>query len=330
VLAFRLFVPDTVYPVSYQRGKTAHLDITGPRRQAILTALRDQLGLETTTLEPFGLEGSGGSTPLRIELDTGRYIFAKVYAQNHLRSDRWYKLGRSLLYGALEDEAPYRTVRRLAEHEDHMMRLMVAAGVPTPEPLGVVDITPGREYLLVTDFVEDAREVSQAEVNEAIVRAGLEAVRAMWDAGLAHRDLKPANILVRGDAVFLIDHAFGEIRPTPWRQAADLANMMLTMSVRFPAADVHTLAGELFTPDEVGEAFAVARGVTIPGELRSAMRETGRDVLAENRSLAPGRPPMGIQRWTPRRIWALLVVAGLAVFVGRLLLLNREIAGQLL
>ena len=67
-LAFRLFVPDVVYPVTYQRSKTAHLDLTGSRREAIFRALRDQLGLEATNLEPFGLEGSGGSTPLRKSL----------------------------------------------------------------------------------------------------------------------------------------------------------------------------------------------------------------------------------------------------------------------
>ena len=41
----------------------------------------------------------------------------------------------------------------------------------------------------------------------------------MWDAGLAHRDIKPANLLVRDGRLLLIDVAFAEVRPTPWRQA---------------------------------------------------------------------------------------------------------------
>jgi tRNA A-37 threonylcarbamoyl transferase component Bud32 len=330
VLMFRFVVPDAVYPVTYARRKTAHLDLTGPRRRAILEALRDQLGLHAVEIEPFGLEGSGGSTPLRVSLGDGGVVFAKLYAQNHLRSDRWYKLGRSLLYGALEDETSYRTVRRLAEHEDHMMRLMEAADVPVAQSFGVVEITKGREYLLVTEFVEGAVEITDAVLDEETVRAGLRAVRAMWDAGLAHRDLKPANILVKDQRVFLIDHGFGEIRPSAWREAADLANLMLTMSTGFPPPDVHRIAREMFSEDDIGEAFAVACGVTIPGQLRAVMKETGRDLLGENRELAPQRPRIGVQRWTPRRIWALSLALGTAYLVVRLIYLNREIAGELL
>ena len=43
----------------------------------------------------------------------GRYVFGKIYTMNHVRADRWYKTGRTILYGRLEDEAPFQTVRRL-------------------------------------------------------------------------------------------------------------------------------------------------------------------------------------------------------------------------
>ena len=67
-------------------------------------------------IKPVRLEGSGGSTPLRLcvadELNT--YLFGKLYAMSHVRADRWYKIGRTILYGRLEDEAPFQTVRRRA------------------------------------------------------------------------------------------------------------------------------------------------------------------------------------------------------------------------
>ncbi|HET6749618.1 MAG TPA: phosphatase PAP2 family protein [Actinomycetes bacterium] len=110
LLLFRRFTPNEVYPVAYRRGRAAHLDIGGARGQAIRRALEDQLGLVVEEVKPFGLSGSAGSTPMRITVkgDPPRQLFGKLYAQSHLRSDRWYKLGRELLYGRLEDEKPFK------------------------------------------------------------------------------------------------------------------------------------------------------------------------------------------------------------------------------
>jgi hypothetical protein len=121
---------------------------------AIRRALEDQLGLVVQDIRPFGLAGSAGSTPLRItvEGDPPRQLFGKLYAQSHLRADRWYKLGRELLYGRLEDEKPFNTVRRLVQQEDYALSLMQRAGLPSPTPYGFVELTPEREYLLVTEF----------------------------------------------------------------------------------------------------------------------------------------------------------------------------------
>jgi tRNA A-37 threonylcarbamoyl transferase component Bud32 len=49
---------------------------------------------------------------------------------------------------------------------------------------------------------------------------------------LAHRDVKPANLLVRDGRMLLIDVAFVQAHPSPWRQAVDLANMMLCLALR--------------------------------------------------------------------------------------------------
>lgn len=332
LLAYRIWTPDAVFPVSYRHAKTAHLEMNETRKQAILGALGDQLGLEAVDLELFGTEGSGGSTPLRVRLagDDPQFVFAKLYAQNHLRSDRWYKLGRSLLYGALEDETPFRTVRELAEREDYLMHLMVEAGVPGPRPLGIVEITPGREYLLVAEFLPGTKEASEAEIDEEVVGSGLRAIRALWDHGLAHRDIKPANVLVRDGEVFLIDVAFGETRPSPWRQAVDLANMMLTLSLRHPAEEVHRAALTLFTEDDIAEACAATRSITMPGELRGFLKAMDRDLLEVHRSLVPDRKPMRIQRWTRRRLAALGGSAALLALTGWLAVLNVSWVRQLL
>ena len=108
VTAFRFFTPNEVFPVAYRRGRTAHVDVTGRRGEAIRQAVRDQLGLTVTEIKPVGLESSAGSTPLRLRVEGSpdEFVFAKLYTKGHVRADRWYKLWRTILYGSLEDESP--------------------------------------------------------------------------------------------------------------------------------------------------------------------------------------------------------------------------------
>ena len=305
LVGFRLLVPHEIFPVSYSRRRTAHLEITGARHQAIRSALQDQLGVHAIEIEPFGLAGSGGSTPLRVKVQADRdsYLFCKLYANNHVRSDRWYKLGRTLLYGGLEDEKAFNSVRRLVQYEDYALRVLYAAGLPVPAPGGIVEITPEREYLLVMEFFDGAREIGDVPVNDVIIDQGLHIIRQLWLAGLAHRDIKPANLLVRDGRLLLIDSAFAQIRPTPWRQAVDLANMMLVLALSSDAPQVYARAGVFFSEDEIAEAIAATRGLTMPTQLRRLMREQGRDLHAEFQRLLPYEVrPIAIQRLSLRRV----------------------------
>ncbi len=302
LVAFRVFAPEELFPLVNRRGRAAHLAIDGRRAAAIDTALRDQLGLAPVEVAPFNLAESFGSTPLRIVLDDGTVLFGKLYAASHMRSDRWYKLGRTLLYGRLEDERPFSTVRRLVQQEDYLLRVMRDAGLPVAAPHGFVELTPEREYLLVTEFIDGARESTDAEITDVTIHDGLRVVRLLWDAGLAHRDIKPANVLVRADGtVVMIDAAFGQIRPSPWRQAVDLAAMMIVLALRTDADRVYRAALTFFTPEEIAEAFAATSEATRPS-LHRMMRADGRDLMARFRQLAPPHPRIRVQRWSPRRI----------------------------
>ncbi|HEX2784348.1 MAG TPA: hypothetical protein VHN36_12250, partial [Ilumatobacteraceae bacterium] len=138
----------------------------------------------------------------------------------------------------------------------------------------------------------------------------LHLIRILWDAGLAHRDIKPANLMVRDGRILLIDVAFAELRPTPWRQAVDLANMMLCLALRSSAQQVYDRALRQFTIEEVSEAFAAARGLALPSGLRRALRAEGRDLHGEFLRLLPERTrPIKVQRWGFRRLTAALVTA---------------------
>jgi diacylglycerol kinase family enzyme len=317
-VAFRWLVPEEGFPVTYRkRGSAAHLDLGGERGRAIVRAMDDQLGLTVTEVKAFGLEGSGGSSPLRMTLEDGRRVFGKIYSTSHERADRWYRFGRTILYGQLEDETAVGSVRRLAAYEDYALRLLADHGVRVARTYGLVELTPNQEYMLVTEFFENARNLGDSQVDEVVIDEGLAMVRTFWDAGVAHRDVKPANLLVQDGHLQLVDVSALEVRPSPWRQAVDLSNMLLTLSLRSDPGLVYQRATRVFTPDEVAEALASAVGLTIPTELQAKMKADGRPLLRRLRELAPPRERVSIQRWSTQR---LLLTAGAAL--GTLLLVG--------
>ncbi|MGO9293624.1 MAG: hypothetical protein ACLP52_07050 [Streptosporangiaceae bacterium] len=173
--------------------------------------------------------------------------------------------------------------------------------------------------MLVTEFFKDAVEIGEAEVGDKVIDQGLALIRKLWDAGIAHRDIKPGNLMVGSGELLLIDVAFVQVRPSPWRQAVDLGNMMLVLACRSDPQRVYRRALAYFTETELAEAFAATRGVASPTQLRAFMKRDPRDRLGEFRTLAPQRPPIILQRWSARRIAltaAMLAVTAAALVEG--------------
>jgi len=102
--------------------------------------------------------------------------------------------------------------------------------------------------------------VGEADVDDTVIDQGLQLIRTLWDAGIAHRDIKPGNLMVRAGQLLLIDVAFVQVRPSPWRQAIDLGNMMLVLAVRTDPQRVYRRAPAYFTEAELAEAFAATTG----------------------------------------------------------------------
>ena len=136
VAAFRLFTPNEVFPVVYRRGRTAHLDVTGTAGRgdpAGRLAPARTVGPGDQARRAGGLGRLHAAAAHAWRASRTRTLFAKLYAKNHVRADRWYKLWRTILYGSLEDETSFQTVRRFVEYEDYMLRLLYDAGIPVPD-----------------------------------------------------------------------------------------------------------------------------------------------------------------------------------------------------
>ncbi|HEX8859883.1 MAG TPA: hypothetical protein VGC06_12490, partial [Actinomycetes bacterium] len=114
----------------------------------------------------------------------------------------------------------------------------------------------------------------------------------------------------------LIDVAFVEARPSPWRQAVDLANMMLCLALRSDPRRVYERALRQFSVQEITEGFAAARGLAMPSQLRRMLRAQGRDLHAEFVRLLPAPPrPIPVQRWSARRVGLGAMIVLLLVLV---------------
>ena len=319
VAAFRYFTPNEVFPVAYRRGRTAHVDVGGRRGKAIRAAVRDQLGLTVLEIKPVGLESSAGSMPLRLRVEGGpdEYMFAKLYTKGHVRADRGYKLWRTILDGSLEDEHPFQTVAG-----GPSTRITPCgccdAGVRTARPYGIVEITPERGTCSSPIFRRRGRD-RRGRHRRPRDRPGAAAGQEALGRGDRAPDIKPGNLMVRRGELLLIDVMFVQVRPSPWRQAVDLGNMMLVLAVRTDPDRVYQRALRYFTPAELAEAFAATRGVASPTQLRAFMKRDPRDLLGTFRALAPPREPIALQRWSFRRVglaFTVLAVTVIALAVG--------------
>jgi hypothetical protein len=100
--------------------------------------------------------------------------------------------------------------------------------------------------------------------------------------------------------------------------------MMIILALRSNPDYIYERALLYFSPDDIAEAFASTKSVTIPSQSRSSLallkRAEGTDIVARFRELAPDREPVSIQRWSVRRVaLGLGLLAVLIVFIGMLI-----------
>ena len=118
--------------------------------------------------------------------------------------------------------------------------------------------------------------------------------------------------MIRDGRVIVVDPGFVQVRPSPWRQAVDLANMMLVLGYA-QTLDWCTSVRCASSPSPRSARRSQRHaGSPCPTQLRRMIRQQGRDLHAAFVRLLPSKPkPIPIQRWNRRRV--LLLAAAAAV-----------------
>jgi hypothetical protein len=129
--------------------------------------------------------------------------------------------------------------------------------------------------------------------------------------------------------VVLIDVSFGELRPSRWRQAVDLANMLLVLALAAGPAAVLERAERFFDANELAEAFATTSSLTVPRQLRRMLDAREDDLVAAFRDLLPSRPTIIVQRWSTRRVLLAVGAVGGALLIVVVAVLNLRAGGLL-
>ena len=173
LLAFRFFAPNESFPVSYRQRKAAHLDIDDRRAEAIRSG-----GVRPT--RP-ARRRHGTDRPGRL-----RWFHAAAAAPGRrhggvrqaLRQERTSAPTAGTRRSERSCMGDSRTRRRSSRCVGWPSRRTTrCASCATPvsrraAPLGVVELTPEREYLVVTEFFEGSREITDAEVDDDVIDQG--------------------------------------------------------------------------------------------------------------------------------------------------------------
>jgi hypothetical protein len=76
--------------------------------------------------------------------------------------------------------------------------------------------------------------------------------------------------------------------------------MLMILALGSEVDRVYRAAIRWFTPDDIAEAFAASKGVTVPRQLRTKVVADPRSLAKEFSRLAPNRRRISVQRWTVR------------------------------
>ncbi|MET8651547.1 lysylphosphatidylglycerol synthase domain-containing protein [Nocardia aurea] len=267
-----------------------HLLWGAPVRRTEAPALLKALaaaGMSPSRATPV-LEDARGSRPFYVTTETGgrrAEIFVKVIGYHERNSDVLFKLFRHLVFREVEDESPFVTPKQEAEHEAFIALLAQRAGVRTPDIVSVGTAASGDAWLAETHIPGRnlARTVDEPVSDELLCDVWRQ-VALLHAARIAHRDLRLANILIDDDgSPWIVDFGFGEASASQHRLDADIAELLVSMSLKVDVRRAVSTARQILGPDALTGAAPLLQPLALATATRSAVRQR-RDLLPRLRA----------------------------------------------
>lgn len=134
--------------------------------------------------------------------------------------------------------------RRHWRREHAGIRVLAAAGIPTPSLRYAGFLAAERAYALITDAIPAAKTMEEAcnraaesEQALALLEQAVGVLATQHAAGMLHRDLHLNNFLVAGEAVYSVDASGIRLRGRPLARRTSVRNLGTFLGQFFPPFD---------------------------------------------------------------------------------------------
>ncbi|WP_327117296.1 lysylphosphatidylglycerol synthase domain-containing protein [Nocardia sp. NBC_01730] len=253
-----------------------HLVWGAPLHRAEAPAVRAALtaaGLRPVSVVAVQAD-SRGSRPFIATTAAGDELFVKVVGYHERNADLLFKLFRHLVFREVEDESPFATPKQQAEHEAFIALLAARAGVCTPTIAGAGAIAGNDAWLAETCIPARnlARSVPEPISQQMLCEVWCQLAR-LRAARIAHRDLRLANVLIdSGGTAWIVDFGFGESSASDRRLATDVAELLVSMSLRVGVERTVATAVRVLGHDALADAAPLLQPLALTSATRHAVR----------------------------------------------------------
>ena len=258
-------------------GALADLLLGVPSRQPTRAAVVDGLarsGIDLAELHPAAVDARG-STPYFGTTSGGAPLFVKALGADERNADLLFRLARSIQPRDLADERPFSSLRRAVEHEALVALAAANDGVRTPPLTAFASAEPGG-FVLAYEAIEGRSldGVEPDEFTDEVVAGVWEQMEILRDHGIAHRDLRLANVFLAADgAVWMIDFGFSELAAAETLLETDLAELVLSLSLKVGADRAVTEAEQAVGSETLQAALGRFDPKYLSGATRTALKE---------------------------------------------------------